>query len=43
MARYTGSLDEPLAFHPTMAIFTRDRPPWARIPPGLKIFEGLPS
>jgi hypothetical protein len=39
---YAGSLDEPLAFHPTMAIFTRDRPPWALIPAGLKIFEGQP-
>jgi hypothetical protein len=39
---YAGSLDEPLAFHPTMAIFTRNRPPWAVIPTGLTIFERLP-
>jgi hypothetical protein len=39
---YAGSLDEPLHFHPTMAIFTRDRPAWAVIPPGLAVFEELP-
>jgi len=39
---YAGSLDEPLAFHPTTAIFARNCPPWVLIPPGLKIFEGLP-
>ena len=42
-AIYAGSLDEPLAFHPTIAIFTRNRPAWAVIPPGLKIFEDMPS
>jgi hypothetical protein len=39
---YAGSLDDPLLFHPTVAIFTRDRPPWAAVPPGLKIFEDMP-
>ncbi len=36
---YAGSLDDPSLFHPTVAIFTRGRPDWAVIPPGLKIFE----
>jgi hypothetical protein len=40
---YAGSLDDPFLFHPTVAIFTRDRPPWALIPPGLSIFDGLPT
>jgi len=40
---YAGSLDEPSAFHPTIAIFARNRPAWAVIPPGLTIFEGMPS
>jgi hypothetical protein len=39
---YAGSLDEPSAFHPTIAIFARNRPAWAVIPPGLTIFEGMP-
>jgi hypothetical protein len=39
---YAGSLDDPLLFHPTVAIFTRNRPPWAVIPPGLAIFEDMP-
>lgn len=40
---YAGSLDNPSAFHPTVAIFTRGHPEWAVIPPNLKIFEGAPS
>jgi len=36
---YAGSLDEPSLFRPTIAVFTRDRPPWALLPPGLKVFE----
>jgi hypothetical protein len=36
---YTGTLDDPSLFHPTVAIFTLHRPSWAAIPPGLKIFE----
>jgi hypothetical protein len=36
---YAGSLDDPSLFRPTVAIFTRGRPAWAVIPPGLKIFD----
>ncbi len=39
---YAGSLDEPSSFHPRIAIFTRGRPPWAVIPAGLTVFEGMP-
>jgi hypothetical protein len=39
---YAGSLDDPSAFHPTVAIFARSRPPWAIIPPGFTVFDGLP-
>ena len=37
-----GSLDDPSAFHPTFAIFAQGRPPWAIIPPGLKVFDRMP-
>ncbi|HLL26603.1 MAG TPA: GFA family protein [Xanthobacteraceae bacterium] len=37
---YAGSLDDPSLFRPTIAIFTRGRPDWAVIPPGLRVFEG---
>jgi hypothetical protein len=40
---YAGSLDDPSAFDPKVAIFARSRPPWAMIPPGLKVFDRLPS
>lgn len=40
---YAGSLDDPTAFRPRVAIFTRNRPAWAVVPPGLKEFEGLPG
>jgi hypothetical protein len=40
---YAGSLDDARLFKPTMAIFTRDRADWALMPPGLKMFEGLPG
>jgi hypothetical protein len=40
---YAGSLDDPTAFRPRVAIFTRNRPGWAVVPPGLKVFEGLPG
>jgi hypothetical protein len=40
---YAGSLDDPSAFHPTIAIFAEGRPPWALIPPGLKVFDRMPS
>jgi hypothetical protein len=36
---YAGSLDEPSRFRPTIAVFTRSRPPWALLPPDLKAFE----
>lgn len=39
---YAGSLDEPSWFRPRVAIFTRGRPPWAVIPAGLTIFDGMP-
>ena len=39
---YAGSLDDPSLFKPTIAIFTRSRPPWAILPPGLKVFDGDP-
>ena len=40
---YAGSLDDPTLFRPTVAIFTRNRPDWVEIPPGLKVFEEMPS
>jgi hypothetical protein len=40
---YAGSLDDPSSFRPTIAIFTRDRPIWAAIPPDLTIFEAAPA
>lgn len=40
---YAGSLDDPSAFRPTMAIFAKGRPDWAVIPEGLEVFEGLPG
>ena len=40
---YAGTLDDPSTFHPTMAIFTRDRPEWVILPAGLRMFEAMPS
>ena len=40
---YAGSLDDPAAFGPRMAIFQRDRPDWVSLPPDLALFETLPS
>lgn len=40
---YAGSLDDPSAFHPTIAIFAEGRPPWAIIPPGFKVFDRMPG
>ena len=40
---YAGSLDDPSAFHPTIAIFTRGRPAWAAMPPELTVFEAGPD
>jgi hypothetical protein len=40
---YAGSLDDPTLFHPTIAIFLRDKPDWVLIPEGLVGFETLPG
>jgi len=40
---YAGSLDEPARFQPKIAIFARSRRPWAVIPPGLKVFDAMPT
>jgi hypothetical protein len=40
---YAGTLDDPSSFHPTIAIFARSRPAWAVIPPGLTIFDAMPT
>jgi hypothetical protein len=40
---YAGSLDDPAAFHPTMAIFNRDRPAWVELAPGVPVFETMPE
>lgn len=40
---YAGSLDDPAAFVPTIAIFTRDRPEWAVLPPQLTAFAEMPG
>jgi hypothetical protein len=42
-AIYAGTLDDPSAFTPRIAIFTRNRPAWAVIPDGLEVFEQLPG
>ena len=39
---YAGSLDDPSLFKPQIAIFARDRPAWAPLPPDLTVFETLP-
>ena len=40
---YAGSLDDPAFFRPTMALFDRDRPDWAVLPPGLTVFHTMPD
>ena len=40
---YAGSLDDPSWFQPKIAIFVRDRPDWAMMPPNLTIFETIPT
>jgi hypothetical protein len=40
---YAGTLDDTSQFKPTMAIMTKFRPEWVMLPPGLKIFEGMPQ
>ncbi|MDB6083502.1 MAG: Gfa-like protein [Gammaproteobacteria bacterium] len=39
---YAGTLDDPSVFRPRIAIFTRNRPAWAVIPPDLTMFEAMP-
>ena len=39
---YAGSLDDPSAFRPTIAIFLRDKPAWVASPEGLVTFETMP-
>ncbi len=40
---YAGSLDDASRFHPKIAIFARDRPAWAVLPPDLTVFETMPE
>ncbi len=40
---YAGSLDDVSRFQPLVAIFTRDRPEWITIPPGMISFETMPD
>jgi len=40
---YAGSLDDATAFHPKVAIFTRDRPDWAPLPEGVTAFATMPG
>jgi hypothetical protein len=40
---YAGSLDDPSAFRPRIAIFTRGRPTWAVIPADLTVFDAMPG
>ena len=40
---YAGSLDDASAFKPKIAIFTRHRPDWAPLPPGIKAFDTMPG
>lgn len=40
---YAGSLDDPSLFHPKIAIFVRDRPAWAAMPPDLVTYDTLPE
>ncbi len=40
---YAGTLDDPAAFVPAIAIYTRDRPDWVVLPPGLTAFAAMPG
>ena len=40
---YAGSLDDPSAFQPRIAIFGRNRPHWVTMPPGLTVFDAMPA
>jgi hypothetical protein len=39
---YVGSLDDKSLFHPQVAIFARNRPEWAVLPPGVTVFDEMP-
>ncbi len=39
---YAGTLDDARRFRPAIALFNRDRPEWAVLPPGLTVFETMP-
>ena len=39
---YAGSLDDKSHFHPAIAIFNRNRPQWALLPPGVAVFDRMP-
>ena len=40
---YAGTLDDPSAFEPKIAIYASRRPPWALIPEGLTVFAEMPG
>ena len=40
---YAGSLDDKSNFQPTIAIFACNRPQWAVLPPGVTVFDRMPS
>jgi hypothetical protein len=40
---YAGSLDDPAAFQPKMALFNSRRPAWATLPPDVTVFETMPT
>jgi hypothetical protein len=40
---YAGTLDDPSRFVPRLAIFARDRAPWAIVPEGLTVYDRLPG
>jgi hypothetical protein len=40
---YVGSLDDPNVFKPELAMFTRDRPRWARVDADIPEFDTIPS
>ena len=40
---YAGSLDDPTRFVPSVALFVRDRPAWAKVEIGLTEYETMPG
>ena len=40
---YSGTLDDPAAFVPTVAIFVEGKPGWVVLPPGLTVFAAMPA